>query len=811
MVHTRTLLAGLVLLLMLTSTSGASLIDGGEVHNDSRVLAWYDLGDGGVLTVDAGGAIVEHLWSLGLLQKVNQIEANVSVNAVRFDAAAGLIALGHDNGAIVLMTDSGEVVRDIQTVDPVEHLDWDNGGDLWLVHNGGVRQAVEFGPNGPSGARTTVMSGGVATFLVLDDGRILTAGFDGTVLVHADDGTQEDQISGLGAAVKSLVEDGLDLWIGLSNGAVHRFSTVTWQGLSVSSSTTPVTSLSLDGDSGVFVGHQNGQVKHVDASLNIVQGYQATGSVIAVTVNDDGSLHLISTTSSSTRVRLFDVDSDGDGVADAQDAFPTNADQASDRDGDGYGDNSDAADGDAFPDDSTQWADRDGDGYGDDLEGAMPDAFPDDPNQWVDEDGDGVGDNDEDPNGDAFPEDPTQWADDDRDGYGDNPSGYRPDDCPESNGFSTNDRLGCTDRDLDGWSDPDDGWTVADGADAFPTERTQWADSDGDGYGDAQDGVRPDACPTVPGASIQALVPVIEEVTTYSAEAMFGCPDEDGDGWADASEVGDGMAQDPSEHLDQDGDGVGQRTDYNDTNALVSTVEDHCRLAFDDVRDICLGIRSVEYQDYLSTLNESERSRMTFSYWNATVANGRGAGGVDMNLVKQVSMLAGLVFVGMTAAILTVSAASRRRNSTAAESQKTFVGFGDSDSISEEALTGHAGLSARGGVEDDALWRDDPMESEKDAMNANEAPLQPMPAEPQEMGPEGAEERENEAQATGVGPTPAIAETSATDDAPLTESGSEAKEHATAPPVPESGLPKGWTMEQWEHYGHQWLAKQAED
>ncbi len=256
---------------------------------------------------------------------------------------------------------------------------------------------------------------------------------------------------------------------------------------------------------------------------------------------------------------------------------------------------------------------------------------------------------------------------------------------------------------------------------------------------------------------------------------------------------------------------MGQRTDYNDTNALVSTVEDHCRLAFDDVRDICLGIRSVEYQDYLSTLNESERSRMTFSYWNATVANGPGAGGVDMNLVKQVSMLAGLVFVAMTAAILTVSAASRRRNSTAAESQKTFVGFGDSDSISEEALTGHAGLSARGGVEDDALWRDDPMESEKDAMNANEAPLQPMPAEPQEMGPEGAEERENEAQATGVGPTPAIAETSATDDAPLTESGSEAKEHATAPPVPESGLPEGWTMEQWEHYGHQWLAKQAED
>ena len=31
-----------------------------------------------------------------------------------------------------------------------------------------------------------------------------------------------------------------------------------------------------------------------------------------------------------------------------------------------------------------------------------------------------------------------------------------------------------------------------------------------------------------------------------------------------------------------------------------------------------------------------------------------------------------------------------------------------------------------------------------------------------------------------------------------------------APPVPESGLPEGWTMEQWEWYGHEWLAKYGE-
>jgi len=30
------------------------------------------------------------------------------------------------------------------------------------------------------------------------------------------------------------------------------------------------------------------------------------------------------------------------------------------------------------------------------------------------------------------------------------------------------------------------------------------------------------------------------------------------------------------------------------------------------------------------------------------------------------------------------------------------------------------------------------------------------------------------------------------------------------PPLPPSGLPPGWTVEQWQHYGHQWLAQQGQ-
>lgn len=55
--------------------------------------------------------------------------------------------------------------------------------------------------------------------------------------------------------------------------------------------------------------------------------------------------------------------------------------------------------------------DSDGDGRFD-----YEDAFPDDVNEWEDLDGDGHGDNKD----DRFPEDPTEWYDQDRDGIGNN-------------------------------------------------------------------------------------------------------------------------------------------------------------------------------------------------------------------------------------------------------------------------------------------------------------------------------------------------------------------------------------------------------
>jgi hypothetical protein len=255
--------------------------------------------------------------------------------------------------------------------------------------------------------------------------------------------------------------------------------------------------------------------------------------------------------------------------------------------------------GDAFPDDATQWSDVDGDGYGDNASGNNADVFPTDSTQWADADNDGLGDNpngnnpdptpgDTDNDGvpdylDAFPYEATQWSDTDGDGYGDNwgattwtslrspglpgmfvqnavlvdyfptisaahldsdfdgfPDNWGPQDtgnnraglildvCPQIYGNATTAGPGCPDGDGD---------NVADQDDAFPIDPTQWSDSDGDGYGDNQDGSFPDRFPNDPSQ----------------------CCDRDGDGYGDnaSSNPHDKFPDNPTQWNDSDGDGYG--------------------------------------------------------------------------------------------------------------------------------------------------------------------------------------------------------------------------------------------------------------
>ena len=135
------------------------------------------------------------------------------------------------------------------------------------------------------------------------------------------------------------------------------------------------------------------------------------------------------------------------------------------------------------------------------------------------------------------------------------------DDCPNTYGTSTNDREGCPDSDGDGYSNPDATWTVNNGADAFPSENTQWADQDFDGYGDNAAGFEADACVTVLGNSTTDRFGCLDDdgdgysnndatwlvsngadacnsVKAYSNIDRNGCPDEDGDGASDPDPTG---------------------------------------------------------------------------------------------------------------------------------------------------------------------------------------------------------------------------------------------------------------------------------
>jgi len=254
---------------------------------------------------------------------------------------------------------------------------------------------------------------------------------------------------------------------------------------------------------------------------------------------------------------------------------------------------------DTFPLDRTQWLDSDGDWIGDNELSDRPDGCP---TIWGDSEYDRLGcldsDGDKwsDPDAnwpartdcygaDAFPNDATQWCDEDNDGYGSNETGNNADACPNEAGSSTVDRVGCSDRDGDGYSNagdpfPDDSsqWADRDGdgrgdnpngsnPDAFPddtsqwkdtdgdgygdnpgglngdkfnTDSTQWADTDNDGYGDNLDGVQGDVCPLKDGSSTNPVT--------------RGCPDTDLDGFTDPE---DAFPDDPFQWSDVDGDGYG--------------------------------------------------------------------------------------------------------------------------------------------------------------------------------------------------------------------------------------------------------------
>ena len=280
---------------------------------------------------------------------------------------------------------------------------------------------------------------------------------------------------------------------------------------------------------------------------------------------------------------IVDVDDDNDGVDDDYDCAPYDASISSlDCNGVCGGSSSLDACGVCDGDDST-CADCAGVPNGDAVIDACGVCTNDPSSCGIDSDEDGVDDDD-----DAFPDDSTEWADTDGDGVGDNA-----DTDDDDDGWSDQDEVVCgselldsgsvpADSDADGECDAldpdDDDDGVVDSDDAFPSNPTEWADTDGDGIGNNADG---DDDGDGWGDSTESDCgsdPMDGEVSPKDIDGDGACniqdPDDDGDGVADEN---DAFPLDNAEWLDTDGDGLGDNSDQDDDgDQFVDEYESEC-------------------------------------------------------------------------------------------------------------------------------------------------------------------------------------------------------------------------------------------
>ena len=267
---------------------------------------------------------------------------------------------------------------------------------------------------------------------------------------------------------------------------------------------------------------------------------------------------------------IVDVDDDNDGVDDDYDCAPYDA-SISSLDCNGVCGGSSSLDACGVCDgDNSACTDCAGVPNGDAVIDACGVCTNDPSSCGIDSDEDGVDDDD-----DAFPDDSTEWSDTDGDGVGDNA-----DTDDDDDGWSDQDEVVCgselldsgsvpADSDADGECDAldpdDDDDGVVDSDDAFPSNPTEWADTDGDGIGNNADG---DDDGDGWGDSTESDCgsdPMDGEVSPKDIDGDGACnildPDDDGDGVADED---DAFPLDNAEWLDTDGDGLGDNSDQDD-------------------------------------------------------------------------------------------------------------------------------------------------------------------------------------------------------------------------------------------------------
>jgi hypothetical protein len=301
------------------------------------------------------------------------------------------------------------------------------------------------------------------------------------------------------------------------------------------------------------------------------------------------------------------IDDDGDGVVNASDAFPNDASETVDTDGDGIGNNTDFDDDNDGLSDALEASgdyltdpllvDTDGDTCNDNSDSKPLNPSPDTDLDGLCDDGDVDDDND----GiidviDAFPLDATETIDTDQDGTGNNADTDDDNDSvDDSSDLFPLDPTESIDTDLDGTGNnadtDDDGDGVLDTYEVVNGTDPLLQDTDGDGAIDSNTSTS-----VIGGDPAVDLFPLNP---AESADTDKDCPDYNlvtsGNGCGDNSDtdadndgVDDGVdafPNDATETIDTDGDGIGNNADSDDDNDGLSDTEELETLATSNVDD----------------------------------------------------------------------------------------------------------------------------------------------------------------------------------------------------------------------------------
>ena len=793
-----TLLSSFIIASPLASATNNLVETGVTFQGKEEFVFTHVLEDNTVLLVNSVGEISVNTHTQGTLTPLWSFNLGLTSSYAKLDPGEKLLAIIHESGFLTFSLDDKNIELNTTLSSIPDSIDWDQDGDLWVAYNSGLRRAKEYSNGVPTNQQTGSITSGFLCFEILDNGNLVFGGFDAKVHVYDDIGNLVSRYSEPNTYITTLYEtnDGI-LIAGSGTGELHIYDVNnSWSHTLLDISSSQISNIQSFDNSlyAVFDGDNN--VYFIDKSTySVIDSFQTPIDSLFALKEPTGQMSILFNGDNRGKIMYYDLDGDGDGYSDSSDQFPVDPTQYIDSDGDGYGDNLTGNNPDIFPQNNEQYLDSDGDGYGDNPEGQQGDAFPLNSEQWIDSDGDGYGDNSNGFMGDKFVSEPSQWNDTDSDGYGDSSDGILPDSCPDVAGFSTEDRFGCIDSDLDYFSDPDDQWSIEDGADALPTDGTQWKDVDGDGFGDNPSPANnPDSCPLVPGNSSKEV-----RIDGMIID-KYGCLDTDGDSYEDAS---DEFPTDPTEWYDSDGDGVGANIDYDDTELLISTEQDYCRVSGNQ-STACDSWNDLDYQDYLSRDKSPTETDLSYSAWLANEQAKSSSANEETlgSTIKDVAVIGGAIFAVTTVLILLASFVMKKQ-----KLKKLVKRYGvpfepKESSATQEALEDSAGLSAVGGVDSDDGWDDDVDEMDFSSSDDEQEIIEENKISAEEL-------YDSESDISEIAGIEISAdETSEAEvSAMLKDEDSKEDKPSNAPPLPASGLPEGWTMDQWEWYGHEWLSK----